>query len=58
MVGEMVQSLYSFTFNALIDIHEYIYSHSNLHSRLPHSSKESYDEGKSVMDFGFFFFFT
>ena len=31
MVGEMVQnsqSLYSFTFNALIDIHEYIYSHS------------------------------
>ena len=29
MVGEMVQnsqSLYSFTFNALIDIHEYIYS--------------------------------
>ena len=30
MVGEMVQnsqSLYSFTFNALIDIHEYIYSH-------------------------------
>ena len=31
MVGEMVQnsqSLYSFTFNALIDIYEYIYSHS------------------------------
>ena len=31
MVGEMVQnsqSLYSFTFSALIDIHEYIYSHS------------------------------
>ena len=31
MVGEMVQnsqSLYSFTFNALIDIHEYIQSHS------------------------------
>ena len=31
MVGKMVQnsqSLYSFTFNALIDIHEYIYSHS------------------------------
>ena len=31
MVGEMVQnlqSLYSFTFNALTDIHEYIYSHS------------------------------
>ena len=31
MVGEMVQnsqSLFSFTFNALIDIHEYIYSHS------------------------------
>ena len=31
MVGEMVQnsqSLYSFTFNALIVIHEYIYSHS------------------------------
>ena len=31
MVGEMMQnsqSLYSFTFNALIDIHEYIYSHS------------------------------
>ena len=33
MVGEMVQnsqslSLYSFTFNALIDIHRYIYSHS------------------------------
>ena len=31
MVGEMVQnsqSLYSFTFNALIDVHEYIYSHS------------------------------
>ena len=31
MVGEMVQnsqSLYSFTFNALIGIHEYIYSHS------------------------------
>ena len=31
MVGEMVQnsqSLYSFTFNALIYIHEYIYSHS------------------------------
>ena len=31
MVGEMVQnsqSLYSFTFNALIDIHEHIYSHS------------------------------
>ena len=30
MVGEMVQnsqSLYSFTFNALIDIHEYIYLH-------------------------------
>ena len=31
MVGEMVQnsqSLYSFTFNAVIVIHEYIYSHS------------------------------
>ena len=31
MVGVMVQnsqSLYSFTFNALIDVHEYIYSHS------------------------------
>ena len=31
MVGEMVQnsqSLFSFTFNVLIDIHEYIYSHS------------------------------
>ena len=31
MVGEMVQnsqSLYSFTFNALIDVHDYIYSHS------------------------------
>ena len=31
MVGEMVQnsqSLYSFTFNAAIVIHEYIYSHS------------------------------
>ena len=31
MVGEMVQnsqSLYAFTFNVLIDIHEYIYSHS------------------------------
>ena len=31
MVGEMVQnsqSLYSFTFKAPIDIHEYIYSHS------------------------------
>ena len=31
MVGEIVQnsqSLYSFTFSALIDIHEYIYSHS------------------------------
>ena len=31
MVGEMVQnsqSLYAFTFNALIDIHEYIHSHS------------------------------
>ena len=31
MVGEMVQnsqSLYSFTFNAVIFIHEYIYSHS------------------------------
>ena len=30
MVGEMVQnsqSLYAFTFNVLIDIHEYIYSH-------------------------------
>ena len=39
MVGEMVQnsqSLYSFTFNALIDIHEYIFIHiqqPNLHSR-------------------------
>ena len=31
MVGEMVQnsqSLYAFAFNVLIDIHEYIYSHS------------------------------
>ena len=31
MVSEMVQysqSLYSFSFNAVIDIHEYIYSHS------------------------------
>ena len=31
MVGEMVQnlqSLYSFTSNALIEFHEYIYSHS------------------------------
>ena len=31
VVGEMVQnsqSLYAFTFNVLIDIHEYIYSHS------------------------------
>ena len=31
MVGEMVQnsqSLHTFTFSALIDIHEYIYSHS------------------------------
>ena len=31
MVGEIVQSsqsLYSFTFNALIDIHKYIYSQS------------------------------
>ena len=31
MVSEMVQnsqSLYSFTFSALIDVHEYIYSHS------------------------------
>jgi len=31
MVGEMVQnsqSLYSFTFNAIIIVHEYIYSHS------------------------------
>ena len=31
MVDEMMQnsqSLYSFTFNALIDIHRYIYSHS------------------------------
>ena len=31
MVGEMVQnsqSLYAFTINVLIDIHEYIYSHS------------------------------
>ena len=31
MVGEMVQnsqSLYSFTFNAVIVIHEYIYSHN------------------------------
>ena len=31
MIGEMVQisqSLYSFTFNAVIAIHEYIYSHS------------------------------
>ena len=31
MIGEMVQnsqSLYSFTFSALIDNHEYIYSHS------------------------------
>ena len=31
MVGEMVQnsqSLHSFTFNAVIVIHEYIYSHS------------------------------
>ena len=33
MAGEMVQnsqSLYSFTFNALIGIHEYIYSHSTI----------------------------
>ena len=38
MVSEMVQnsqSLYSFTFTAVIVIHEYIYSHSttSLHSR-------------------------